>query len=102
MEAIQLLLELGADINAVDDEGKTAMHGAAYKSWTKVVQLLFDRGADVQVWNQKNERGWTPLMIAQGHRPGNFRPSPETIEAIEHVMRAAGVEPATEASRSDQ
>jgi hypothetical protein len=32
-------------------------------------------------------------MIAQGHRPGNFRPSPETIEAVEAVMRACGVEP---------
>ena len=32
-------------------------------------------------------------MIAQGHRPGNFRPAPDTIAAIERVMRAAGVEP---------
>jgi len=31
-------------------------------------------------------------MIAQGHRPANFRPAPETIVAIEHVMRAHGVE----------
>ena len=32
LEAVRLLLELGADINAVDDNGETAMHGAAYKS----------------------------------------------------------------------
>ena len=91
IEAVSLLLELGADINAVDDQGKTAMHGAAYKSWTKLVQFIADKGADRSVWNRKNERGWTPLMIAQGHRPGNFRPSPETIEAVQRVMRAAGV-----------
>ena len=31
-------------------------------------------------------------MIAQGHRPGNFRPAPDTIAAIESVMKSAGVE----------
>jgi len=95
IEAIRFLLELGADINAVDDQGKSAMHGAAFKSWTQLVQFLADNGADIEVWNRKNKRGWTPLLIAQGHRPGNFRPSPETILAVQRVMRAAGVEPPT-------
>lgn len=93
IEAVKLLLELGADINAVDDLGKSAMHGAAFKSWTKLVQFLADNGADINVWNRKNKRGWTPLLIAQGHRPGNFRPSPETIDAVRRVMRAAEVDP---------
>jgi ankyrin repeat protein len=93
IEAIVLLLDLGADINAVDDHGKTAMHGAAFKSWPKVIRLLAQRGADINVWNQKNQSGWTPLMIAQGNRPGNFRPSAETTAAIAAVMRSAGVEP---------
>ncbi|HUG19346.1 MAG TPA: ankyrin repeat domain-containing protein [Planctomycetaceae bacterium] len=91
--AVKLLLELGADINAIDDRGNSAMHGAAFKSWTKLVQFLADHGADVDVWNTKNKFGWTPLLIAQGHRPGNFRPSAETIVAVESAMRAAGVEP---------
>ena len=29
-----------------------------------------------------NKHGWTPLRIAQGHRPGNFKPSHETIDAF--------------------
>lgn len=95
IEAIRLLLELGADINAVEEHGETAMHGAAYKSWTKLVQFLADNGADIDVWNQKNQRGWTPLLIARGHRPNNFRPSPETIFAIKRLMRSAGVDPPT-------
>ena len=98
IEAIRLLLKRGADINAVDDNGNSAMHGAAYKSWNKLVQFLADNGANIKVWNRKNKRRWTPLMIAQGHRPGNFRPSAKTITAIHRVMRAAGVKPRAEST----
>jgi uncharacterized protein len=69
------------------------MHGAAYQDRWDLIKLLGDRGADIKVWNQKNKWGWTPLMIAWGHRPGNFRPAPPSIAAIEKVMRAQGVEP---------
>jgi ankyrin repeat protein len=95
LEAVALALERGGDVNAVDDNGETAMHGAAYKNLPKVVQLLADKGARIEVWNRKNKYGWTPLMIAEGHRPGNFKPSPETISALHRVMLAAGVSPPT-------
>src|SRR5262249_55573581 len=85
--------ELGNDINAVDDNGETAMHGAAYKSFPKVVQLLAEKGARIEVWNRKNRRGWTPLSIAEGYRPGNFKPSVETLAALHRVLRDAGIEP---------
>jgi hypothetical protein len=90
---VQLALELGADINAADNHGETAMHGAAYKNLPKVVELLAEKGARIDVWNQKNEYGWTPLTIAEGIRFGNFKPSPPTIAAILQVMAAAGVSP---------
>ena len=93
LAAVEYLLSLGADVNTVDKNGETAMHGAAYKSLPKMVQLLADKGAKIDVWNRKNKYGWTPLMIAEGFRPGNFKPSAETIEAIHRVMRAAGVTP---------
>jgi hypothetical protein len=91
--AIEYLLTFGADVNTVDRNGETAMHGAAYKSLPRVVQFLADKGAKIDVWNQKNKYGWTPRMIAEGFRPGNFKPSAETIEAIHRVMRSAGVTP---------
>jgi ankyrin repeat protein len=90
LEAAELLLKLGADVNAVDANGETAMHGAAVEKPPKVVQFLADSGAKVEVWNQENRFGSTPLMLAQGYRPGNFKPSFETIDAIQRVMLAAG------------
>jgi ankyrin repeat protein len=100
LEAAQLLLDLGADVNAVDANGETAMHGAAYKNLPKVVQFLADKGAKIEIWNRKNKYGWTPLAIAEGHRPGNFKPSAETIAALHHVMLAAGVSPPIDTSAS--
>lgn len=90
LEAAAYLLKLGADVNAVDANGETAMHGAALKNLPKVVQFLTDHGAKVGVWNRKNTYGWTPLAIAEGHRPGNFKPSAETVAALQRVMLAAG------------
>jgi ankyrin repeat protein len=91
IEAVKFLLELGADVDAVDKNGETAMHGAAYQSLPKLVELLAKHGADVKIWHAKNKWNWTPLMIAEGHRPGNFRPAPDTIVAIEKALTAAGV-----------
>jgi ankyrin repeat protein len=94
LEAVKLLVKLGAGVNAVDGDGETAMHGAAYRNHPRVVQLLADKGAKVEVWDRKNATGLTPVVIAEGHRPGlNFRPSPETVAALHRVMIAAGVTP---------
>ena len=95
LEAAQFILGLGADINAVDKNGETAMHGAAYKSFPEMVTFLASKGAKIEVWNHPDKYGWTPLRIAEGYRPGNFKPSAETIEALHRVMRAAGVIPPT-------
>ena len=87
LEAIELLVGLGADPNVVDRNGETAMHGAAYRCYPQAVTLLADLGADPKVWDHKNKYGWTPQLIAAGHRPGSFKPSPETIAAIEAARR---------------
>jgi len=91
MEAVELAIQLGNDPNAVDNNGETAMHGAAYKNLPGVVELLYKKGARADVWNQKNRFGWTPLLIAQGYRFGNFKPSHVTMDAFRKVMTDAGL-----------
>jgi hypothetical protein len=72
--------------------------GLILENLPKVVQFLADNGAKIDIWNKKNKYGWTPLLIAEGHRPGNFKPSFETIDALHKVMLAAGVSPPTNAA----
>src|SRR5262245_45206426 len=97
LEAVKMLLDLGADINAVDNKGDTAMHGAAYGNFPMIVKLLADRGADVNVWKRPDTEGRTPLFIAEGYKAGRPQPSRPTIEAIQRLMAAAGV--STEGTR---
>lgn len=101
IETVKYLLAAGADVNTVDRNGETALHGAAYKSLPRMVQLLTERGAKIDVWNRKNRHGWTPLLIAEGFRPGNFKPSAETIAAIHFVMKKGGVTPPPPTPRPD-
>jgi hypothetical protein len=72
------------------------MHAAAYKNLPGAVKFLASKGARIDVWNTRNEYGWTPLTIARGYRFGNYKPSPVTVEAIESVMLSAGIKPPSE------
>jgi uncharacterized protein len=48
VEAIRLLLDLGLNVNHANNEGRTALMGAAGKGRNDVVQLLVDRGANLE------------------------------------------------------
>jgi ankyrin repeat protein len=91
VEAVKMLIELGADVNTVDKNGDTAMHGAAYNISPLVVKLLAERGADPQIWKNPNKAGGTPLFIAEGYISRLPRPDAATIEAITRLMVAAGI-----------
>jgi len=91
LEAVKMLLDLGANVNAIDDNGDTAMHGAAYGAYPTVVNLLAARGADPQIWKEKNKFGRTPLFIAEGYQGRLPRPDVPTIEAVTKLMVAAGL-----------
>jgi ankyrin repeat protein len=92
LEAVKLALKLGGDVNTVDKNGNTAMHGAAFKQLPEVVKLLAANGADINVWNTKNISGWTPLRIAVGvHRGMNLRFHVPTADALREIMVRANV-----------
>ena len=61
LEAVSLALELGADVNAANDGGDTALHAAASQGTNTVIEVLVERGADV---NAENGRGQTPVALA--------------------------------------
>jgi ankyrin repeat protein len=81
LEAAKLLVEeVGADVNAVNDVGETAMHAAAYRGANSVVQYLYDKGAKLDVVALD---GRTPLIIADGVEYGNsFAANPHTAELL--------------------
>ena len=63
IQALTLCLDKGADVNAVNDRGETAMHGAAQRGADQIVQFLAERGAKLDL---KNKAGRTPLDVALG------------------------------------
>jgi ankyrin repeat protein len=90
LEATKLALKLGGDVNAVDKNGETAMHGAAYKHVPSVVKLLAESGAKVEVWNRENKRGWTPLRIVEGIPVGmNIAGHAATRAVIQELLAAS-------------
>ena len=69
-EGVRCLLDLGADVAAVDEEGdgywgiakrSTALHVAAWRAQHATVKLLVERGAPVDAKDGKDR---TPLMLA--------------------------------------
>ena len=71
IEAMKLCIEHGADVNAFNSNGQTALHRAAQRGAEQVVKFLAEQGAKLDMKDKQNR---TPLDIAaapgaQG-RPG--------------------------------
>ncbi len=63
LEALQLLLELGLEINAQNDDGNTALHGAlSGRNAEPIIRFLLEAGADPRI---KNGRGQTVIAMAE-------------------------------------
>ncbi len=82
LEAVKVAIELGVDINAANEYGLTALHGAAFIGADSIIQFLMEKGANPEL---VDKHGQTPLSIARhvvttGHgdnldvRARRFRP----------------------------
>jgi len=69
-EAIEVLLEYGADVNAKNADGNTPLHIAGLTSAREVVNLLVSHGADI---NTRNLDGETPTDF-ESRRHGHEKP----------------------------
>lgn len=103
IDVVDLLLDLGADVNAQDDDGRTALMGAAHKGSTEVAEMLIDKGARLDTHdfgsrdsiNQLEGITWEALDYADGLvRVGvqSAVPHPETAALIREKMMEAGME----------
>jgi ankyrin repeat protein len=82
--------ELGMDVNWVDDNGETPLHGPAYKGFNRVAQYLVDKGAKLDA---ENVLGWTPLTIANGVMYTNFYKSQRhTAALLVKLMKERGLQ----------
>ncbi len=96
-DIIDLLLEIGVDINSVDANGMTALHHAAQnfydyrKEPLDLVKKLLDSGANVDTANKK---GQTPLMLAEKHSQKGIVMAGKnlvTLLRMTKIMRAADI-----------
>jgi ankyrin repeat protein len=92
LAAVKLAFDVGAgDVNAIDKEGETALHGAVYRGGAiPVIQFLIDKGARLDVVNKK---GWTPLTAADGveYTPAVLKRYPEAAALLRRTMRERGM-----------
>ena len=93
LAAVRLALELGADVNAANDNGDTALHGAARIKSPVLAQFLVDQGADVNV---RNRKGQTPLFVARHYFHPGSPPLPVESETAELLRRLGAVKEITE------
>jgi ankyrin repeat protein len=64
IEAIQFLLDLGLSSGGVTTFNENALFGPAYRGWNSLLELLIEKGAEVNV---VSKAGVTPWLAASGY-----------------------------------
>ena len=69
VDVVKVLIQNGADVNAVLDDGTTALHFAVSEGHTDFAKVLIQNGTDVNAVTRK----WTALMFAASRAFGHCR-----------------------------
>ncbi len=81
IDAVKYCVELGDDVNAADNRGYSALHGAAYLGDNDMINFLVSKGAKVDA---KSKGGDSPADMANG--PTRFgQPHPESVALLEKL-----------------
>ena len=102
LAAVKLAFEAGGgDVNAVNANGETAVHGAVYRGGaTDVIQFLADQGARLDV---VNALGWSPVTVADGveYTPAVLKRYPDAAALLRKLLAERGlpVPPSTQPGR---
>jgi ankyrin repeat protein len=105
LEAVRMLLDLGLDPNHANNEGRTALMGAAMKGRSDVVLLLVERGARLETRDKGNRdtdkvasaaagHTWQPIDYAEGLVRVGVQSAitrPETAALIRKLMTERGL-----------
>jgi ankyrin repeat protein len=86
-DSIRLILDAGADINHVDNEGDTALIVTAGLGDHETVRLLLDYGADVLVQNNEGLNALSKALAAD--RPVCVKMLVEHVSGLMEAMRVA-------------
>ena len=101
-EGVRILVEAGADVNATNEAGFTALHGAAYRGANEVIEYLVKQDANI---NAQQFQGQTAFRIAQGSSHGGFSwlefPATAKLLASLGADTSLGVDGQTLARRRD-
>ena len=76
-----LIEEAGADVNAADHEGNTALHHAAARGDVEMIKYLVSKGADV---TRVNREGQTTADMANGPVQ-RTQPFPDALKLLENL-----------------
>ncbi|MEQ1895955.1 MAG: ankyrin repeat domain-containing protein [Vicinamibacterales bacterium] len=89
LEAVKICVDLGNDVNARNDQGETALHGAAYRGVNSIVEYLASKGATLDA---KDQNGWTPLAVANGLSYTDFyKEQVHTAALLRDLLQAKGL-----------
>jgi len=86
LEAVQLCVEIGGDVNAVNSMGLAAIHGAANRGSDDIIEFLARHGARLDV---ADKEGRTPLTWAEGVFLATNSPvaKPATIALLKRLLQ---------------